>query len=142
MNMNNRLFVLCAVLMLTACGNSPEETTEAPSVAANSVASPEPSPPAAEPASTTESVSLLSLDALTDCRAGQASTLRWTNELVKAGPVEIRIGEAADSPLFGRVGSAGSKETGNWVGPGKIFVARALDGSELARVVAEGPGCH
>lgn len=82
------------------------------------------------------------LDPLAGCEGGQVSTLHWSEALLAKGPVEVRFGEAADAPLFAQLGEPGSKETGPWLEPGAVFVARLADGTEVARAVAKGPGCE
>lgn len=82
------------------------------------------------------------LDPLASCEGGQVSTLHLSDALLAKGPVEVRFGELADGPLFAQVGEPGSKQTGPWLAPGAVFIARLGDGTEVARAVAKGPGCE
>ncbi len=84
---------------------------------------------------------MLSIDPLASCEPGQVATVRWTAALVAGGTVRIFAGEAPDATVFVETGIEGTKETGPWIAPGNVLVARTVDGKILDRAQAAGPGC-
>lgn len=130
---------LIACTGLSACGQAPEPAPAATEVAAAAV-EPAPTAPAvvADPVAPVAS-SVLWADPLPTCEPNQVATIQWSKEAVAGGPGRIVMGEGPTPALFALVGSEGTKETGEWAAPGKLFVLVGDDGTERARLVLSGP---